>query len=342
MLSTTMLAGFNQENRYYQRQREAYREQWPELFAQTVEKLAANPVKLESFYTGDVMEWLETVPPDEAIISFPPFYKGGYESLYKPLDAVFEWPDRPEYEILDEARIGEFFGAVMGRRYWLMALNREREDLREHLRGRMKTSNRGVPIYVYTSEANPRLVAPRQALAHCKLPIIEGEVGSRPSIVLLTAGEFNELRSLYLNPGIAPASVLQAYGLLVDGVLAGVWAIGMPDGRFGNFAPSIHPHAYLMSDFPVGDGTTKRLSALVLRAALSRESQLLAERAMHHRVRGVVTTAFTHKAVSMKYRGLFKLLSRKEVDGENVLNYAAPVGEWTLQEALDTWHSQQK
>lgn len=344
MLSTTMMAGFAQDNLYYRRQREAYRDQWERMFDATVAKLEAMPVKLLSFYVGDVMPWLETVPKDGAVISFPPFYSGGYEALYKPLDAVFDWPGRPEYEILDEERIAEFFDAVMSRRYWMVALHQEREDLAEYLKGRMKTSNRGVPIFVYTNQANARLVAPEQTVTHCKLPIISGEVGKKASIVLLAPGDFNELRSLYLDPSIPPAEVLQAYGLMVDEVLVGVWAISRPDGLLGNFAPAIHPHVYLISDFPVGDGTTKKLSALVLRAALSRESQLLAERSLHRRVRGIVTTAFSKNPVSMKYRGLFKLLSRKDDDKPEsfILNYGAPIGEWTLQEGLDEWLKSQK
>ena len=342
MLSTTMMAGLLQSNLYYDRQRQAYRDQWERMFDATVEKLEAMPVELLSFYAGDVMPWLETVPEDGAVISFPPFWANGYESLFKPLDTVFDWPGRPEYDILDEERIAEFFDAVMSRKHWMVALNHEREDLAEYLKGRMKTSNRGVPIFVYTNQANARLIAPEQTVTHCKLPIIDGEVGEKASIVLLTAGDFNELRSLYLDPAIPPAAVLQAYGLMVDGVLVGVWAISRPDGLLGNFAPAIHPHVYLISDFPVGDGTTKKLSALVLRAALSRESQLLAERSLHRRVRGIVTTAFSKKPVSMKYRGLFKLLSRKEDGPKFILNYGATIGEWTLQEGLDAWLKSQK
>ncbi len=114
-------------------------------------------------------------------------------------------------------------------------------------------------------------------------------------------------------------------------------------GCSGNFTPELHPHAYLMSDFAVGDGSVPRLSALVLRAALSREAQLLYERALHRRCRGLVTTAFSRKPVSMKYRGLFDLHSRKESgDGKYVLNYKARVGEWTLNEGMEAWRKSLK
>lgn len=69
-------------------------------------------------------------------------------------------------------------------------------------------------------------------------------------------------------------------------------------------------------------------------------------------------TAFTKRPVSMKYRGLFQLLNKKQLPGvdENEtdmskiyynsgyqLNYGAPMGQWTLAEGLELWkkkHSQ--
>ncbi len=79
---------------------------------------------------------------------------------------------------------------------------------------------------------------------------------------------------------------MAAYGLLVDGVLVGTWAVRRPDVMKAAVSGDITPYAYLLSDFRwVTDGLP-RLSALVLRAALSREGQLLAERALHGRVEG--------------------------------------------------------
>lgn len=115
---------------------------------------------------------------------------------------------------------------------------------------------------------------------------------------------------------------------------------------------------YLLSDFPVTPTKYKRLAKLVLYAALSKESKLLAERLVNKRIRSLVTTAFTKKPVSMKYRGLFDVLNKKRLPGVEEgetdmskiyyndgwqLNYGAPMGQWTLQEGLALWkksHSQ--
>jgi hypothetical protein len=47
----------------------------------------------------------------------------------------------------------------------------------------------------------------------------------------------------------------------------------------------------------------------------------------------VLTTAFTHKPVSMKYRGIYKIIKR----GEGFLQYMTPVGQITAEEAVKTW-----
>ena len=74
------------------------------------------------------------------------------------------------------------------------------------------------------------------------------------------------------------------------------------------------------------------------------------------RVRGIVTTAFTKRPVSMKYRGMFELLNRKENDlakqawAKDIdaatnsyyaqpyeLNYGSAMGRWTLAEGMAEW-----
>jgi hypothetical protein len=79
------------------------------------------------------------------------------------------------------------------------------------------------------------------------------------------------------------------------------------------------------------------MSKLVLYAALSTEVRDLLQDAMSASVRRIVTTAFTERATSMKYRGLFDLLSRKEKDGRFQLQYGAQAGQWSLAGALELW-----
>jgi hypothetical protein len=138
----------------------------------------------------------------------------------------------------------------------------------------------------------------------------------------------------------------------VDDKLIGVYAFSASP-TLSNWDKHIDtPTMYLLSDFPVSPSKYKRLAKLVLYAALSKESKFLAERLTNKRVRSLVTTAFTKKPVSMKYRGLFRLLNKKQLPGVEEgetdaskiyyndgwqLNYGAAMGEWSLQEGLKLW-----
>ena len=94
---------------------------------------------------------------------------------------------------------------------------------------------------------------------------------------------------------------------------------------------------------------------------MTKESKLIAENITRKRIKSLVTTAFSKNPVSMKYRGLFEVLNRKEhnalnedwaedIDPSNAyyrqkyqINYGAKMGEWTLAEGLQIWkrkHSQ--
>ena len=125
-------------------------------------------------------------------------------------------------------------------------------------------------------------------------------------------------------------------GVLVGGQLVGVFAF-----RLGYQTPGASPDTmYMLTDFAVAPSDYTRLSKLVLYAARSREAQLIAERMARRRMRFVFTTAFSHNPISMKYRGLFDLHSRKETpegDHPYMLNYVAPIGSWTLAEGYAQW-----
>lgn len=128
---------------------------------------------------------------------------------------------------------------------------------------------------------------------------------------------------------------------------AGAFAFNGPGGATGVILAALESHlrgpvAYLMSDFPVRPTRYPKLAKLVLMAALSREAQLLMEQHSNRRIRSIATTAFTNRPVSMKYRPLFRVLTRKETPAEAfdyAVTYGAPLGEWTLEEALKRWRT---
>lgn len=122
------------------------------------------------------------------------------------------------------------------------------------------------------------------------------------SLVLLKPGQFNALRSRYLNPRIAPGAANLAVAVK-DGAgrVLGVFAMAP-----SSFTPD---EAYLLSDFAVAPTGYPRLSKLIVLAATSSEARLLCQRAFCRR-RAVSTTAFSNNPVSMRYRGLLRLTKR--------------------------------
>lgn len=325
------------DNPYWRRMGAAYRAQWPTLLEKTVARLDAVELKLESFHCGDAVDWLADVPRDSAVASFPPFFAGGYETMWRHLDGLFSW-DAPAYADLFDDRRTLFLDRLTDRRDWAFGTSTPLLDYANRLRGMTQTTARGVPLYVYSSSARMRVVMPRTLLAPLPVPkLTPGAAVAGPLQLLpLTAQQFDGLRAQYLNPAIKPAAASAAYGVVAGGQLVGAFAFSTSYGVPGASGDAI----YLLSDFAVAPTDYARLSKLVLTAALSREAQLLAERLTKRRVRWLVTTAFSQHPVSMKYRGLFDQTGRKPSKTPEFayqLQYQAAAGRWSLDEGLAQW-----
>ena len=350
LLATNLPVGKESKNAYYKRIYEGYRRQWEILHAKTLERVKALTLRLSSFFPGDVREFVKMVPDNQAFISFPPFYKGRYEWMFRGLEALFEW-EAPEFCDVTEHR-KELIADIMSKRHWLVFINFELPELSDHLVGIIQTTNRGVRIYVYASDGPARIRMPNQDTKVVLIPRLGpgDEVGSEITLLPLTNPQFAALKSQYLNVYISPAKASVACGVLVDGILVGAFAYSTAPtlAVCGGMAQT--PQAYLLSDFPVEPVDYKHLGKLVLCAALSQEAKCILERRAKHRIRYAVTTAFTDRPVSMKYRGLFDLLSRREREKQDwgagidpccaqryMLNYGAVLGEWTLAEGLAMW-----
>ncbi|MFB7493785.1 hypothetical protein ACFC09_03610 [Streptomyces sp. NPDC056161] len=334
MLGTRFLASVGREGLWHERVVRSYRDQWKTKHAETVQRLTASDIELASYQVEDVRSWLQKVPRDAPVCSFPPFYGGGYEKLYEPLNTHFDW-DAPEYEPLSDADVVDVLGAITDRPYWLTASNHDVPELHPYLRGVIKATPRAAPFYVYASAAPTRIVAPRQPIEPVKAPRLRAgeELVGPLKLALLKQGQFNALRSQYLNPRIAPGAANLAVAVRDGtGKILGVFAM----------APSSYTpdEAYLLSDFAVAPTDYPRLSKLIVLAAMSTEAQLLCQRAFSRRIRAVSTTAFSNNPVSMKYRGLLRLTKRgpsNEDCWQYQLQYQGLMGGHTLSEALQLW-----
>lgn len=244
------------------------------------------------------------------------------------MDSVFEWQP-PPYRVFDDERVRELAETLAARPYWILIRDGPVETLDKHLAARVAGGSiRSLPTWVYAGGARPRLTLARQKAKPPDIPRMNVDSsigpGSRLSLVRIAGEEMNALRSLYLNPKIPPAKAMLNFAVLVDGAIAGAIAITASQ-RLGD--------AYMLSDFAVRPTRYRRLSKLVVAAALSAELQCATEQAMGRRVRLIATTAFTDKPESMKYRGIMELHDRKP----GRLNYTGAAGRWTLEGALEWW-----
>lgn len=333
MCCTEIMKHYGREEHYHRRMYRAYRDNYETFHSLTMKRVekGIGETRLASFYAGDVMEFVKAVPDDAIFISFPPTYEGGYEKLYRKIDAVFDW-DRPEYTVFDSESFASFMAKLMSKGCWVTLRDEIVPEIEDRVVAVVQTGARARPVYVYS---NIKPEAHRITRAHQKTePVpyrrLTGEISPPISFVMLTRGQMNTLRNEYLNKKIIPADCMVSVGILADGYLIG--ALGFSQMTPMKSAGTVLG-VYMMTDFPVKSERYARLSKLVLAMALTVEMLAILRRAFNREVETIVTTAFTTKSESMKYRGLFNLMSRKE----NYLQYSAQTGKWTAEEAYKWW-----
>lgn len=336
-------------NSFYARMADAYRDQFPAMHETVLEKLSRLTVKLEAFHPEDLLlfqsRWM--LDQEGGFICVPGMDLG--QTFWKHLDAIFDWRGRPAAAEFDQAAMGSLLRNLDGRQAWAVVTSYPLGgDWHEKLRGRVQNTSRGADFHIYAGGTDRKqVVVPHQNVTSPRIPRVKpeqlNEGGGQLAIQQLSAGEFNGLRSKYLNERIRPGSVTAAYGVLFNGALLGVFAIstsmkGTPSG----VEP---PSVYLMSDFSVLAGH-RRAAKLVVMAATSREARTLIERVTKRRINSIVTTAFSQRPQSMKYRNVFRLLGRKDASPEDqavgfkfALNYGGPIGEESLVEVLKRWEA---
>lgn len=354
---------------YYKMMLEENIKQYPAMHKETVERISKCTLTVKDYYNGDGMNFVKEAPADCGFVTFPPFKRAGkaFVKDFAKLEKIFSFAP-PEYEFFDEDRLKDYFREIMKKREWCFATDVKLtdEEFVPHLKGMSKTTNRGIPIYIYASNGKSQIVTPFQSTVQMNIKrFSQGmEIGENIKLNILSNDAFQTLRSQYMNINIRPGSATLAIGVTVDDCLIGVYAFSSSP-TLSNWDKHIEtPTMYLLSDFPVEPVDYKHLAKLVLYAALSKESKRIAERITKRRVASLVTTAFSKNPESMKYRGLFKVLNRhkndslekadwaKDIDPTNAyymqpyeINYGAPMGQWTLQEGFDMWkkkHSQKR
>jgi len=267
MLATKVFPCVGRQEPYFKRMLGAYMRRWPELHAATKEKIKPilDEIQISEFFAGDAYDFVKNAPEDAVVITYPPTYANGYERLYKKFDEAFEW-NRPLYQPFTESRLEEFFKMSIARDDFLISRDVYVPEWEEYLIGQVQSSVRSKPVYMYSRQRKKTfLTSPAQKLE----PVPIDRLGPNEDItgplrlVPLTQGQFNLLRSQYLSVHIAPASARIRLAVLSGDKLIG--ALAFDEGKYDL------GEAYMMTDFSIAPTKYKRLSKLVLTAALSTE-----------------------------------------------------------------------
>lgn len=285
-------------------------------------------LRIDQYQACDVKAFVERKEREDIFLSFMPTYSGGYERLYKFLDELFDWPARPTYELMTPERKTELLGRMAEQGGYVHVDDVRRDNLPlvaiiegGHSRPVFIHSNLpGVGSEVY-HRAKHTHARPQVPLLNPEAEITQDEVG----FIMLNTAEFAWFRDQYLNKGITPADPQWRFGVCVGGALVGVlgWSRGY-DGQ----------SYYLMCDVAVSSQRYCRLSKLVCLAANTNEMRRILRQQTGRLWDSFQTTAFTHKPVSMKYRGILELVGRNAKEGK--LTYEGRF-DGTIKKVVQKW-----
>jgi hypothetical protein len=328
VMLTSMLQFRKCGNPYQQRMWTHYLANFDRYFDATCDKIrkVAGRVRVVEYTMTDVHDYYPR--PGAVSVSFFPTYVGGYERLFKKLDAAFDW-DRPRYEVLTAER-REATIRRMAEGDFILYDDNARDDFTC-----VATISSGgrKNVHVYSNLPFPGCLvrlrinekAPKYDLL---MPEEEIAVDSVVALVKADMATINHYRNMFLSKKIVPGSGSHCFLLLADNRVFGVL-------MFLTYSVKLKrpDEVYLMSDFVVPSTRHPRLAKLALLLSLTADMREIMEKAEIKRYRTVLTSVFTDKPVSMKYRGIYDLAKRSD----GFLNYRGTFAVTTLQEALAQW-----
>jgi hypothetical protein len=271
-------------------------------------------IKLTTFFDGDFVEHARRgVERGDLIVAWPPTYKGGYERLYKFLDANTKW-EPPAYGVWDPDKLVDWVRELRSLKANFVVC--ADHPLEGEAPAAIYEPGRNKRVYLYAGAATRsslrRQESTRAPFTYTPADPWSFTEQSKVQFLKMTGPHMNFLKDRYLAPGLRHSDGTDRWAVLVDGQLAGGFIYTI--SQMGD--PSC---VYLLCDFSTH--RDRKLSKLIAMLAASEETISSFERARIVRVKSVFTTAFTDKPISMKYRGIYELAGRKE----GFLNYTSEV-----------------
>ncbi|MBM2293764.1 hypothetical protein JQX09_17685 [Sulfitobacter pseudonitzschiae] len=314
-----------------------YQNHFGEIMSRAAERVekSLETMRVSSYFGGDWrLHTQEAVKKNAGILAFPPFFKGDYEAQFKFIEDNLKW-DAPAYDLYDPSQLREIARGLEDQGATFCILTDQVWDDKEPV---LKyQAGRKVPHYCYANTPKSSYLRKSSKADAFRYKVIDPDkltADSKVEIVVADSGKLNFIKDVYLATSIVHSSGMGNYLVYVDGALVGAIIYDeSPTTRSAYGARTL----YLLSDVTIS-GRAK-LSKLVAMLATSRSLVGPLERKMLKRYDRIVTTARSKHPVSMKYRGIFKKLSRREDEaaGGYVIQYAADLVDQTPQEIYQTW-----
>ena len=201
--------------------------------------------------------------------------------------------------------------------------------------------------YVLTSERTARTsLIDQPPVTDAKpfkfVPVDIDRISKRTQVRLYpcTAGSADYIKGLFLQENIVFVRGMVNVLIYLDDMLAGVLTYNRMNRALGGFKQ--HDAIYLLSD--VSTSRFGRISKLLPMLATCRHMVDYAGKRLTHRpVLQVLTTVRSNNPASMKYRGVFNMVSRKDApEGESsgaryIINYGSAPREQTPQQIFKEW-----
>lgn len=299
------------------------------LFHQKAKESIARLIEnlpIESFSACDFIDQSKkALPGTDIVLAFPPTYKGGYERIFKFVNENIKWT-APEYSVFDPKLIGNFLDDLVDRCVSFCVFSDQYID--NHKCGGKFLSNTNKPIYLYVNNIDKSSFRRKnQNAKEFKYNEFNPNNARPDSVVCVTkmdAAQMTFLKNVYLAKNITHVAGMFNYCVFLDGALAGGIILSL--SKYGDIES-----LYVLSDFSVS--RENRLSKLIAMIATSKDIVFEIEKKTLLKFSRLCTTVFTDKPVSMKYRGIWNLHSRKD----GFLNYHSSIRQQSPQQIYNEW-----
>jgi hypothetical protein len=325
------------KNEYARKHFEYYVENFELFFNRAKDRLDRTipEMPLDGYFCGDWRKHVtQAIEQGAGILAFPPFFKGDYESQFKFIEENIHWP-APDYDLYEPKMLGQIIDDVdaAGTPYCILSdqLFEHRKPVLEYVTGRK------VPHYCYarTDKSSVRHIykAP-EPFAYDPINPAKLTANSNVQIVQAESRHMDFIKDIYLQKTIIHSTGVANFLVFIDKMLVGGIIYSLP--KYPTFG---HSTIYLLSDVTLC--REAKLSKFIAYLATSKTLLDLVSKKLISRVDFVVTTARTHNAVSMKYRGIYEILNRREADDPaegNIINYGSKLRNETPQEIYSRWY----